>query len=101
MKGPLHIRLCLVESFSSYSISFSSLIWMMVDPGKTPVSRLCRRGMSSATNFGTRVSHRLLIKMFYSQSTVISEESRSFAFSDLLRLPAETKTDLRARSPKS
>ena len=85
MKGPLQIRLCLVDSFSSYSISFSSLIWIMVEPGKTPVSRLCRRGMSSATNLGTRVSHKLLIKMFYSLSAVISEESRSLAFSDQLR----------------
>ncbi len=74
---------------------------MILEPGKTPVSKLERSGMSSATSFGTKVSHKLLIKIFYSHSTVISERSRSFAFSDLFKFPAETKTLLRALRPKS
>lgn len=73
----------------------------MADPGKTPDKRLYNNGISSATSFGTKVSQSDLIKMFYSHSTVISEASFSFCFSALLRLPAETRTDFNALSPKS
>ncbi len=65
------------------------------------MSKLDKRGISSATSFGTNVSQRLLIRIFYSHSTVISEASLSLAFSDLFRLPAETRTDFNARRPKS
>jgi hypothetical protein len=73
----------------------------MDDPGKTPVNKLESKGISSAISFGTRVSHKLLIRMFYSQSTVISLKSFNFYFSPLFKLPALTNTLFNALSPKS
>jgi hypothetical protein len=82
-------------------MSLSSLIYIIEEPGKTPVRRLDSSGISSAISFGTSVSQRLLINMFYSHSTVISLKSFNLAFSDLFKLPALTNTLFRALRPKS
>jgi len=74
---------------------------MMEEPGNTPVSKLCNKGMSSAINLGTIVSHKLFMRMFCSHSTVISLASFSLAFSERFKFPALTNTLFRALNPKS
>lgn len=74
---------------------------MIEDPGKTPESKLDKSGISSEINFGTRVSHRLLINILASHSTVISLGSLILAFSCLFKLPALTSTLFNALKPKS
>ena len=72
-----------------------------MDPGNTPDNKDDRSGISSAISLGTKVSQSDLIRILVSHSTVISDTSFNLAFSALFKLPAETRTDLSALSPKS
>ena len=81
-------------------------ISLMAAPVNTLLSSDCSSGMSSATSFGTTVSHTLLRSTSRSNASccAASIASSSFPPSSSLwrfRLPALVTTDFSARSPKS
>ncbi len=96
-------------TFTMFSLSSGSRMVGMVEPGKTPWRRLASRGMSSAISLGTRVSQtdrRSIFCSNYSRSRPFIELMSWFYFlrlriASLFMLPAETRTLLRARRPKS
>ncbi len=83
------------------SLSCSSLIGGITFPGKTPLISIYNKGISSATNFGTIVSQTDRNKIVYSNSLISSCALFFYNSSALFMFPADTKTLLRALSPKS
>ena len=102
-------RCIILATFTIFYLSYGYLMVGIADPGKTPCNKLLKRGISSAMSLGTKVSHTDLNKIFcsnYSRSLPLMELMSVFYFLScriayLFMLPAETRTLLRARSPKS